>query len=518
MSRRYSAFSAVIWRNIALALGSVALMAATSAPSLLTIMQIEQPRSLDPADQTATFTGVVLDPVYEGLVRLDADNRIEPALALTWATSKDGLAWTFRLRHDVRFHDGTAFDARAVTYSFARMLSATRGLAGSGRFRDAISDVVADTPDQVTFHLIRPYAFLLQLLATSQAAIVSPVAEKAGGLGLHPVGTGPYRFLSMRSGDYVLEEKFSGYWGEKPSFDRLKWTWSTEMSVLNMAVRTNDADVVNPIAPVFARSIGQDKALQLIRSPGSAFYWVALNTRLPPLDDLRIRQALNYATDRRAMVHALLMDLGTPTASPLPPIMPDHDFSPDQYPYDVAKARLLLRKAGFHDDLRLSLAVQEPEEPIAEILQFMWGKAGIDLRIRRLESGVWAQAAFSSPQAKQHDGLDAVIASWSAGLIPDLELRPLYSTVSAAPAGANLGFFSNVPLDRILDQAAADPDPANRRQLYDRAQDIIQQQAAGIPLYVRDDLVAARCTIRGLQVRPGGELIVVHASRAETCP
>lgn len=199
----------------------------SAGAATLRVMQSEPPRSMDPANQTATFTASVLDPLYEGLVRLLPDGRIMPLLALGWTTSADGLDWRFPLRPGVRFQDGTVLTPAVAAQSFARLLSPTRGLAGAGRYAALIAGVRPDG-DALLMHLKRPYAFLLPLLAQMQAAVVSPAAEHAGTIGRIADGTGPYRFVAWKSGDYVEEERNPDYWGPRPAIDRLRWSWSTE--------------------------------------------------------------------------------------------------------------------------------------------------------------------------------------------------------------------------------------------------------------------------------------------------
>jgi glutathione transport system substrate-binding protein len=243
-------------------------------------------------------------------------------------------------------------------------------------------------------------------------------------------------------------------------------------------------------------------------------FWVALNAKLKPLDDVRVRQALNYATNRAQMVQAILLGYGKPANSPLSPATPGYDAALDPYPFDPDRAKKLLAEAGVPEGFSMSVAVQEPEAQIGEILQAMWSKIGVKLDVRRLESGVWAKAAFANPEQKAADRLGAVIASWSGGAFnADLQLRPLYATASWAPAGANLGFFSDPKLDALIDEAASTADEASRNHFYDQAQMLVNDEAPMVLLYYRSDLVATRANLSGVWVLPGGEVMAAHAIR-----
>ena len=158
--------------------------------------------------------------------------------------------------------------------------------------------------------------------------------------------------------------------------------------------------------------------------------------------------------------------------------------------------------------------MQEQEANIAEALQAMWSKIGVTLAVQRMESGVWTKAAFATPAEKAAAGTGAVLTSWSAGAFnPDLQLRPLYSTASAAPAGANLGFFSDPALDALLDRAAATLDDGARAALYREAQRMVNDQAPHVLLFYKSDLVATAADVSGVWVVPGGTVEVSAAAR-----
>lgn len=498
---------------IACLLATLSGTAVQAAP--LTIMQSEAPRSMDPGDQTATFTATVLDPMYEGLLRLTPDLKLAPALATAWHHDDTGLVWTFTLRPEVTFHDGTPFNADAVVANFTRHLDAKRGLAASGRLRAFIASVSKKDDMQVEFRLQRPYPAFLALLATGPCLMVSPQADQRGVLGHQAVGTGPYQQVQYKSGEFVLEQKYPGYWGDKAAgADQIKWTWTAEPSVMNMALQTGAADVINPVPPAFAGVLAANKQTRLQKQEGSAVFWVALNTRLKPLDDLRVRQALNYATDRQGLVRAIMSGYATPANSPLAPVTPGYDGSLDPYAYNLDKARALLKEAGVPEGFSMTVAVQTPEARIGEVLQGMWAKIGVKLEVRRMESGVWAKAAFADPAAKQAENTGAVIASWSSGVSgADLQLRPLYHSRSFAPAGANLGFFSNAQLDALIDNAASTLDEGARNQLYVQAQQLINQQAPQVLLYYKQDLYATRANVQGVSMIPGGQIVVKQAHK-----
>lgn len=503
--------------SVAVVLGLAAMTAGQAhAQSVLKVLQAEGPRSMDPGGHTASVTATMLEPMYEGLVMRDKNMQIAPSLAIEWTSSEGGKVWTFKLRPGVTFHDGTPFNAEAVVHSFTRFLDSKRGLAAAGRITAVLASARAVDDMTVEFTLKAPYAGFLTLLTTNTAKIVSEKADESGKLDTIPVGTGAFKFVEWKSGEYVLEERNDKYWGEKPSVDQIKFTWSPEASVLSMSVQSGQADVVYPLPPVFAPAIKNNPNLKLFDTEGSFVYWVSLNTKLKPLDDTKVRQALNFATDRSALVAALLRGYGTPANSPLAPTNPFYDKSLNTYPYDPAKAKALLAEAGLPNGFTMSTAVQQRDAPIAEALQGMWAKVGVTLEIRSQEGGVWTKAAFADPQAKAADKLNSSIASWSTGSFnPDLQLRPLYATASAAPAGANLGFFSDPHLDDLINQGAAELDDAKAKVIYDEAQKLINEEAPHVLLYSKRDLLATTAKVSNVWMQPGGVITVQYATKAD---
>ncbi len=472
----------------------------------LVMMQTEAPRSMDPGNHTATYTTAVLDPMYESLVQFDEKLNLVPGLATEWHSNPAGNIWTAKLRTGVFFHDGTKLDAPAAVASFARLLDAKRGLAGSGSFRSVVERVtVCENGSAVCFFLREPYAALPSLLTVTP--VVSPKADAKGMLEQHAVGTGPYKFIDWKTGEYVLEERNLQYWGPKPKWARLKWIWSTEPALMNMAIAAREVDLVNPLPPVFAEALRRNKRVKLLEGKSSAVFWVALNMRSKPLDDVRVRQALNYATDRAALIRSQLRGYGLPANSPLAPADFGYDPAIRGYAFNLAKARALLVEAGFGQGFHMNVAAQEGQTNIVQALAGMWAQINVTLHIRQMETGVFSQAIFGSPAQKREQDIQAVFASWtSSNLDAEHQLGPLYRTKSWAPAGANLGFYSNKKLDLLLDQAARELNVRKREELYSEAQQIISDDAPHVLLYYVKDLAAEQASLSRPWIFPGGEV------------
>jgi glutathione transport system substrate-binding protein len=489
------------------AFGLTACKPAPRPESTVTIMQIEAPLTMDPEDHTASFTMDVLDPMYESLLRLDEKLQVAPSLATQWTVDPSGTRWTLELRRGVLFHDGTPFNAQAVVASFGRLLDANRGLAAASRVRGIVKRVTALGPNTVLFTLYSSYASFPRVLAVTP--MVSPLAEQEGKLSREAVGTGPYKFREWKTGEYVLEERNEQYWGTKPAIRQLKWMWTSEPVLMNMSVLAGAADIVNPLPPIFAEALSRNRRVKLIQGEEARVFWIALNTKSKPLGDVRVRQALNYATDREALVRTQLRGFGTPARSPLAPADFAYDANIKGYPFDLARAKALLAQAGYGNGLTLKIAVQESDAQVVEALQGMWANAHVNLQIEQMESGVFSQAIFGSPQQKAQQGIDCVFASWASdNTDPDFQLEPVYRTQEWSPGGANLGFYSNPHLDALLETAAAELDSGKRIALYREAQQIISDDAPHVLLYYARDIAAEHAGSVPTPVRllPGGRL------------
>ena len=462
---------------------------------------------MDPADHTASFTTDVLDPMYESLTRFDQDLNVVPSLATKWDVDKSGTRWTVQLRSGVRFHDGTPFNAQAVVDSFRRLIDPARGLAGASRVRAIVRQITAIDPDTVLFTLARPYAPFLRVLAVTP--IVSPLAEKQGKLAREAVGTGPYKFVEWKTGEYVLEERNEDYWGPHPAVKQLKWIWTSEPVLMNMSVLAGAADIVNPLPPIFGEALSRNRKVKLLLGAESRVIWVALNTQSKPLNDLRVRQALNFATDREALVRTQLRGFGTAANSPLAPADFAYDPQTRGYPYDLERAKALLTQAGYGNGFTIRLAVQEPDAQLAEALQGMWANVHVNLQINQMEYGVFSQAIFGSPKQKAQQGIDCVFASWASdNTDPDYQLTPLYRSDEWSPSGANLGFYANPHLDQLLERGSSELDPEKRKAIYREAQQIISDDAPHVLLYYARDLAAEHVGSVPTPVRllPGGRV------------
>ena len=316
---------------------------------------------LDPALETDGESFKVCDNIYQTLVTFKPEKtEVIPELAESWEISDDGLTWTFHLRRDVRFHDGTQFGAEAAVFSLGRQFKEdhpSHRVEGAYQYWNSMSmsEIVRDVRavDEYTLEieLSRPNAPFLSNLAMNFCAIVSPTAVRRWGddYPRHPVGTGPFRFVEWIKDDRVVLEKNPNYWGKPPSVNRLIFRSIPENSVRLIALTKGSIHGMDNLVPDFIPNIEADPNLQLLTQAGMNVGYLAMNMDRPPFHLLDVRRAINHAVNKQALVDNLYQGMAIPAVNPIPPTLWSYNEEVKGYAYDPERARALLAEAGFPD-------------------------------------------------------------------------------------------------------------------------------------------------------------------------
>jgi glutathione transport system substrate-binding protein len=313
--------------------------------------------------------------------------------------------------------------------------------------------------------------------------MVSPTADAAGTIGSKAVGTGPYKLQEYKSGEYVLETKNTDWWGGAPKgADEIKWTWTAEPSVMNMALQTGDADIVNPLPAAFAKQLAANPDMKVNKSDGSAVFWVSLNTKLKPLDDARVRQALNYATDRDGLVKAIMQGNATPANSPLAPVTPGYDKTLAPYTYDVDKAKKLLADAGYPNGFEVTMNCPNDryvnDSAICQAVAANLARIGVKINLQ-------AETKVSYfPKILRRD-TSFYLLGWTPSTV---DAHDVLSSIMATPNDKgqgtfNLGAYSNPKLDELTQKIQSETDQKKRNDMIREAFKIHQDDVGHIPLH-----------------------------------
>jgi peptide/nickel transport system substrate-binding protein len=316
------------------------------------------PENLDPTMNLSSIRAKVGVSLFDSLVGRDADNRIVPQLAESWK-ALDDLTWQFKLRRGVVFHTNVGEVARV------------------------------DVLDDYTVNLVlrQPYAPLVNRLIDFSIVPPKYTAEKGNqGLALRPVGTGPFRFVELIKDDHLIVEAFDRHWRSAPKLRRIIYKAIPEPFTRAAALRNNEVDVIDTVPPNLAAELERVGGIRVQRVPSTWIIYLGLNALKKPLADVRVRQALNYATDVDALVKSVLDGNGRRMDGPFTPHMFGFDPSVKGYGPDPARARRLLAEAGYPDGLEITLEAPagryQGDKEIAEALGGQWQKAGFSSSMR----------------------------------------------------------------------------------------------------------------------------------------
>jgi len=474
-------------RILTLAFVSLLMLAPGSAqaqsPGELRVAIPWTPENLDPTMNLSSFRAMVGVSLFDSLVGRDAENRIVPQLAESWRLVDD-VTWQLKLRRGVVFHGGEPFNAEAVRFTFQRVLDPEQKSPN----RANVAEIVrVEVVDDYTVNLVtrQPYAPLVNRLL--DFAIVPPkyVAEKGNqGMALRPVGTGPYRFVELIKDDRMVVEAFDRHWRGAPKIKRIVYKAIPEPFTRAAALRNNEIDLVTTMPPSLARELERTPGIRVQRVASSWIIYLGLNALKKPLSDVKVRQALNYATDVDAIIKNVLEGHGRKLEGPLTPQMFGYDAAVKGYTPDPARARKLLVEAGYPDGLEITLDAPagryQGDKEIAEALGGQWQRAGFKPKVQVAEWGAY----FKRYLAKQFP--DAYLLGLGG---PMQDADELYNLVSSKGRGL---YYRNERVDTLFDLGRSTMDQAKRRQIYRDLQRAMVEDATWVFLLQQVDIYASR--------------------------
>jgi peptide/nickel transport system substrate-binding protein len=477
----------------------------TKNGGIFTIARSSDAEHIDPGYAWSEGDIDIVFHVYDGLVQFKNDKlEVEPALATEWNVSEDGKTWTFDLRKDVVFHDGTEFNANAVVQSFKRVTDENNKYYGvvKGGYSylnylmgDVIKDVVAVDDYQVEITLNEKFAPFLTYMGYYSQFIVSPAALDAHGENFpqNPVGTGPFVFDKWKKGEYVQLKANENYWGEKPSIDTLIFKVVPESSTRLMELQSGQVDVIKSIDPGQIATIQNNKDMELQSVPGANLFYVSINTTKAPFDNVKVRQALNHAVNKDQIVDAIYEGNGTKAINALPPTIFSFDDTAGPYEYNPEKAKELLAEAGYPDGIDLTLNtfqyartyVSKPVQ-VAEVLAADLRKVGINVQIVTNE---WA----AHSDIMNSMTYDLGLSGWYDVPYPSNFLKTM------ALEGGNTGYTPQDLID-LAQAALATYDRAEQEALYKELQQKLHAGAPMIPIAHNNYTAAVRSNIKGFEL------------------
>lgn len=490
---------------------------------------------LDPALVTDGESVQVITNLFDTLVTFKpGTTELMPWLATSWESSDDGLVWTFHLREGVTFHDGTPVDADAVVFSFLRQADENHPARRpedvfsyyKTNFR-ALEKVEAVDPLTVRFTLGSPYAPFLAALALFNCSIVSPTAFASEGkdengryrydFSAHPVGSGPFVFESWQRDSRIVLRANPHHFAGKPAIDRLIFKPIKNAQTRLKELQSGTIDGMDNPNPRDLERAASMEGVRVVSKPGINVCYLAMNTEKPPFDDVRVRQAVAFAIDKRRLIEAAYDGKATPAVSMCPPSMAGHLDMEDRRP-DPAKAKELLAEAGVKPGLKVELwypVIQRAYLPDASAtaiqIQQDLRAVGIEAELRKVE---WA-AYLSATSNGEHD---LCILGWMADIFdPDNFLYVLLDKDNAVKPAENRSFYKGEEVHRLLLEAQRTSDWPTRERLYHEAQRLLFRDVPVVPLATVPDYRVLRTTVEGYEIYPAGGEYFRHV-RLKTSP
>lgn len=448
-----------------------------------------EPDHLDPYLSAAADTEAVMNNVFEGLMRFDEDGQILPQLAADYSISDDGLTYTFDIRRDVTFHNGDAMTLEDVIYSYEKLAGLNGAQPLSSKFSNVTSITKVDE-DTLSFTLSQPTASFLSTLI--EPVVPADYENQASA----PVGTGPFAFNTYIPGQKIVLDRNENYYdeGRMPSIDQIEFNIMTDENSILMALKSGTLD----IAQVLSMSVpAVEKDFTISSYPQNMVQLFALNLDVKPFDDIRVRQAINYAVDKDLIINGVVGGYGSKLYTNASPVMNYwyNDLSQnDPYPYNPEEAKRLLAEAGYPNGFETTVKVPanyQTHIDTAQVVADMLSKVGITLNIELIEWGQWLETVYTG------GNYETTIIGLAGKLDPHETFVRYESTYAK-----NFYHFRNAKYDELIANALSETDTAKRAALYKDAQQFLADEAVAVYIMDPHFIVASKPNLKGYTPYP----------------
>ncbi len=483
-------------------------------PATLVVALNGDPGAMNPAVTTSGNTHPVTDQIFNGLVGLDESLAPVPELAERWTIEDEGRTYRFALRHGVLWHDGQLFTSADVKFTFEQAL-----LKYHSRTRAALQDLLerVDTPDDYTaiFRLRRPYSPLLQRLDVVEASIIPKHVYAgqdllAGEATHHPIGTGPFRFVSYAPADRVVLERNPAYFrGGLPGVDRLVFRIMPNAATAVAALEKGEVDYVGSVAGPEVERLRQTPGIAVVSGTGGSGGSVCEDVLIPnlsrrPLGDLRVRRAIAMALDRQFIVDHVYFGQGRPATGPISHLLA-WAYTPDvrQYPHDITGAARLLDEAGLKSGLNgerfaITFTHANTQQRLGQAIREQLKAVGITVNLETLDFNAQVDRVFVKKN------FDLGMASYCNGADPDIGVRRVYVSSNIGPFPFSNGAgYRNPRVDELFDEASRFTEREARRVRYMEIQQILADDVPYFWIIDSEGLRAYRTAFSGFRLWTG---------------
>jgi glutathione transport system substrate-binding protein len=468
--------------------------------------------SMDPHNTGDTNSGSVQSAMLEGLLGSDAEGKIINQLAEDYTVSDDALTYSFKLRQGVKFHDGEEFNAGVVKANFERIMNDdSLRLYSRGFSLITNIEIVSDYEIKVT--LKEPYAGMLTRFIS--AKILSPKLLEAGSgeIGKNPVGTGPFKFVEWVQGDHLTVERFDEYWDKKDRVKKITYKPVPENGSRVAMLKTGEAHVIYPLPNQNIKELEGNQDVEIQKIPSTIARYVSINTMKEPFDDVRVRQALNYAVSKEAFISVVNAGYGLPLDSIIPSKTLNYEKQ-EVYEQNIEKAKELLKEAGLEAGFKAEIWGNTNSDTMKgmQFIQQQLKEIGVDIEIKSMEEGTLSEEIYGA-QTPEDTKLQMWYVSWSAFPSDTTNAtKPLFFSGSFPPNGANTAYYKNNQVDKWIEDVNKTADESKQAEIYSDIQSTIYKDAPWIFLGVDEILAAKRSNVEGVFISPTGGINVLDAN------
>jgi peptide/nickel transport system substrate-binding protein len=480
-------------------------------PSILNFGVFITPSSLDPAYTQDFAAAKILPNIFDTLVQYeDSTLKTQPALAESVRISPDATCWTFYLRRDVRFHDGTGFNAEAVKISFDRLINpqsefyVSHDYVSKRSSLKMIDRIEILDPYTLRFHLSYPYASFHHSVATCfGASIVSPAALRKYGSQFkrHPVGTGPFRLEAWKDNKYITLSANESYWGGRPKIEKIHYI--VEPRRADQLIK-GSLHIAEEVGATIIDRLYLKPDIHLVFAKAIGITVLGFQCQIPPLTDVRIRRAIALAFNKEKFVHTMMRGRGKIANGPLPPPMSHRETHDVPGRYDPESAKKLLVEAGYPNGFQVDLwcfYVSERSGVLPLAIQKDLGRIGIQVDIKYIDDWDIYNTGVTNGDAP------LFVDGWRRdAAAPENYFFPIFHTEGEG----NLFQYSNADLDHLLEQARRTIDGQRRMELYAQAQQVILSDQPCVFISYYNEVFALKNCVQGFFVGPLGMVRLNH--------
>ncbi len=457
----------------------------------LTIALSADIASLDPQGHNDTKSERVSFLLFNRLFRLNTDFKVVPDLAEEWSQPSD-TEWVIKIKEGVKFHDGTEMKAEDVKFSLERSLE-------QPKVQHVLSEIESiEVVDDYTVKITTKIAFapFLYTLVHAGASILPKAYVESEDNFQNPIGSGPFTFVEWASGDKVVLKKNENYFDENNmgQMDTITFRVIPEGTSRTIALETGEVDIVDELETIDINKVESNADLKLYSEASTRIDYFAVNNQKAPFDNKLVRQALNYAIDKQAVMLVAINGAGVETKSVLAPSMLGYKAS--DYSYNPEKAKELLAQAGYPDGFKTTIwSSGDQRKRIAEIIQANLAEIGITATIEMYEWGTYIDVLMKGEE-------ETFVLGWTSNPDPDSTLTPLFH--SSNIGAMNMARINDPKVDELIVSGREELDLGKRTEIYNELHKHIMEQAPFVPLFTKNNVVGANAGLKGVELSPQG--------------